>query len=43
MLEAVEDSRFAPKALQAMREAYAEMPTGSLKDLILRFRARFSL
>ena len=43
MLEAVEDSRFAPKALQAMREAYAEMPTGSLKDLILRFRARVSL
>ena len=43
MLEAVEDARFAPKALQAMREAYVEMPSQSLKDMILRFRARFSL
>ena len=43
MLEAVEDARFAPKALQAMRDAYAEMPTDSLKDMILRFRAKFSL
>ena len=43
MMEAVEDSRFAPEALRAMREAYAEMPTASLKDLILRFRAKFSL
>ena len=43
MLEAVDDARFAPKALQAMREAYVEMPTSSLKDLILRFRAKFSL
>ena len=43
MLESVEDARFAPKALQAMREAYVEMPSQSLKDMILRFRARFSL
>ena len=43
MLEAVEDARFAPKALQAMREAYVEMPSQSLKDMILRFRAKFSL
>ena len=43
MLEAVEDARFAPKALQAMREAYVEMPTEPLKDMILRFRAKFSL
>ncbi|MBP3407187.1 MAG: DUF456 domain-containing protein [Kiritimatiellae bacterium] len=42
-LESVEDARFAPKALQAMREAYVEMPSQSLKDMILRFRARFSL
>ncbi|MBR6588712.1 MAG: hypothetical protein IKK82_15015 [Kiritimatiellae bacterium] len=43
MLESVEDARFAPKALQAMREAYVEMPSQSLKDMILRFRSRFSL
>ncbi|MBQ3096550.1 MAG: riboflavin synthase [Kiritimatiellae bacterium] len=43
MLEAVEDARFAPKALQAKREAYVEMPSQSLKDMILRFRAKFSL
>ena len=43
MLESVEDARFAPKALQAMREAYVEMPSQSLKDMILRFRVRFSL
>ena len=43
MLESVEDARFAPKALQAMREAYVEMPSQSLKDMILRFRTRFSL
>ena len=43
MLEAVEDARFAPKALEAMREAYVEMPTSSLKDTILRFRAKFAL
>ena len=39
----IEDARFAPKALQAMREAYVEMPSQSLKDMILRFRAKFSL
>lgn len=43
MLEAVDDARFAPKALQAMREAYVEAPTVSLKEMILRFRAKFSL
>ena len=43
MLEAVEDARFAPAALRAMREAYAETPMDSIKDLILRFRAKFSL
>ena len=43
MLLSVEDARFAPKALQAMREAYVEQPSPSLKDTILRFRAKFSL
>ncbi|MBE6398335.1 MAG: hypothetical protein E7046_15155 [Lentisphaerae bacterium] len=43
MLKAVEDARFAPKALQAMREAYAEAPSAMLKDTILRFRAKFGL
>ena len=43
MLQSVEDSSVAPKALQAMREAYTESPSPSLKDLILRYRAKFSL
>ena len=43
MMEAIEDERFAPKALQAMRDAYTETPSSSLKDMILRFRAKFSL
>jgi hypothetical protein len=43
MIEAVSDARFAPKALQAMREAYVEAPSRSLKEMILRFRAKFSL
>ena len=43
MLESLEDVRFAPKALQAMREAYIEAPSQSLKDMICRFRAKFSL
>ena len=42
-LQSLEDASFAPKALQAMREAYTEAPSPSLKDLILRYRARFSL
>ena len=43
MLEAVEDARFAPRALQAMKDAYAEEPSVMLKEMIGRFRARFSL
>lgn len=43
MLEAVDDARFAPKALQAMRDAYAETPSDSLKDMIIRFRRKFGL
>ena len=43
MIEAVADPRFAPRALQAMHEAYLEAPSGMLKDMILRFRAKFSL
>lgn len=42
MLEAVEDARFAPKALQAMREAYVEAPSDSLKELIIRFSGKFA-
>jgi hypothetical protein len=43
MMLSLEKPQFAPKALQAMREAYIEMPTQSLKDLILRYRGKFSL
>ena len=43
MLESLEDARFAPKALQAMREAYVEAPSDSLKDMILRYRGKFGL
>ena len=43
MMESLSDPRFAPKALQAMRDAYVETPSQSLKDLILRFRKKFSL
>ena len=43
MMMSLSDPRFAPKALQAMREAYAEMPSQSLEDLIRRFGAKFSL
>ena len=43
MIEAVKDARFAPRALQAMRDAYAEEPSPMLKDMIHRFRAKFSL
>ena len=43
MLEAVEDARFAPRALQAMREAYAELPSAALADMIGRFCAKFGL
>lgn len=43
MLEAIDDARFAPTALQAMREAYVESPSAMLKDMILRFRAKFGL
>lgn len=43
MVEAVSDARFAPRALQAMLDAYAEAPSASLADMIARFRARFGL
>ncbi len=43
MIEAVEDARFAPRALQAMREAYAELPSAALADMIRRFCAKFGL
>lgn len=43
MIESLGDSRFAPKALLAMQEAYAEAPSESLLDLICRFKAKFSL
>ena len=43
MIEAVEDARFAPRALQAMHEAYAEQPSAALADMIRRFCAKFGL
>ncbi len=45
MLEAIEDARFAPQALRAMKEASLEFerPNASLRDLILRFAAKFNL
>lgn len=43
MMQSLENPSVAPKALQAMRDAYTEMPSQSLKDLILRFRDKFSL
>ena len=43
MLEAVEDARFAPRALKAMREAYAEAPSAALADMIQRFCVKFGL
>ena len=43
MIEAVQDARFAPRALQAMLDAYQESPSLPLKDMIRRFRAKFSL
>ncbi len=43
MLLAKDDVRFAPSALAEMRAAYAETPSPMLRDLILRFRAKFHL
>ncbi|MCQ2388301.1 MAG: hypothetical protein MJ138_01150 [Kiritimatiellae bacterium] len=45
MLESLEDARFAPRALRAMKEAALEMerPNRTLIDLIERYRAKFNL
>jgi len=43
MIEAVEDPRFAPRALRSLQDAYAEEPSAMLKEIISRFRAKFSL
>lgn len=43
MMESLEDPRFAPSALRAMRDAYVEEPSPALKDMMLRFRAKFAL
>lgn len=43
MMKSLQDPQFAPKALQAMREAYTEMPSQFLKELIIRYRSKFSL
>ncbi len=43
MLESVDDPRFAPRALRAMEDAYIEAPSLMLKDMMMRYRARFSL
>ena len=43
MLEARQDARFAPRALQEMRAAYVEHPSAFLQQIITQFRTRFSL
>jgi len=43
MLLAKDDAGFAPRALEEMRTAFSETPSGMLRDLIGRFAARFSL
>ena len=43
MMESLVDARFAPRALRAMQDAYSEAPSAMLRDMILRYRAKFSL
>ena len=43
MLLAKADPRFAPRALAEMRTTFTETPSPMLRDLILRFRAKFDL
>ena len=43
MLLSKDDAQFAPRALAEMRTAYAEAPSPMLRDLILRYRAKFKL
>lgn len=43
MMESRKDARFAPRALKELRTAYEENPSDLLKQLIINFKARFSL
>ena len=43
MLLSKDDAQFAPRALAEMRAAFAEAPSPMLRDLILRYRAKFKL
>lgn len=43
MLLSKDDARFAPRALAEMRAAFSETPSAMLRDLIERFRGKFSL
>ncbi|MBO5939791.1 MAG: hypothetical protein J6R18_01155 [Kiritimatiellae bacterium] len=43
MMMSLQKPQFAPKALKAMREAYTEMPSQFLKELIGRYRSKFAL
>jgi len=43
MVEAVTDSKIAPRALAEMQSTYAEFPSRMLEDMISRFRERFRL
>ena len=43
MLLSKDDESFAPLALAEMRTAYSETPSPMLRDLILRYRAKFNL
>ncbi len=42
MMESLDDPRFAPRALRAMEDAYAESPSLMLRDMIGRYRAKFA-
>jgi hypothetical protein len=43
MLLSKDNGQFAARALAEMRAAYAEAPSPMLRDLILRYRAKFNL
>jgi len=43
MMEAVGDSKIAPRALAEMQSAYAEFPSRMLEEMMTHFRAKFKL